>query len=88
MLLDTLPSGLEDVAALMRRRGNAETKKHLWRSTYRDAYQYAMPARETFTWHTEGQQKNRLLYDSTLQEATYTAANTLCALLFPTRAGS
>ncbi len=83
MLLDTLPSGLEDVAALMRRRGNAETKKHLWRSTYRDAYQYAMPARETFTWHTEGQQRNRLLYDSTLQEATYTAANTLCAQLFP-----
>ncbi len=68
---------------MLKRRGNAEQKKHLWRSTYRDAYQYAMPARETFTWHTEGQQKNRLLYDSTLQEATYTAANTLCALLFP-----
>jgi hypothetical protein len=83
MLLSTLPSGLEDVAQLLRRRGHAEDKKHLWRSTYRDAYQYAMPARETFTWHTEGQQKNRLLYDSTLQEATYTAANTLCALLFP-----
>jgi head-to-tail connecting protein len=83
MLLSELPSGLEDVAQLLRRRGHAEDKKHLWRSTYRDAYQYAMPARETFTWHTEGQQKNRLLYDSTLQEATYTAANTLCALLFP-----
>jgi hypothetical protein len=83
VLLNTLPSGLEDAAALLRRRRNAEDKKHLWRSTYRDAYQYAMPARETFTWHTEGQQKNRLLYDSTLQEATYTAANTLCALLFP-----
>jgi hypothetical protein len=83
MLLSELPSGLEDAVALLKRRGHAETKKHLWRSTYRDAYQYAMPARETFTWHTEGQQKNRLLYDSTLQEATYTAANTLCALLFP-----
>ena len=83
MLVAQLPKGLEDAAALMKRRGNAEQKKHLWRSTYRDAYQYAMPARETFTWHTEGQQKNRLLYDSTLQEATYTAANTLCALLFP-----
>ena len=83
MLLNELPSGLDDAAALMKRRKHAEDKKHLWRSTYRDAYQYAMPARETFTWHTEGQQKNRLLYDSTLQEATYTAANTLCALLFP-----
>ena len=83
MLVAQLPKGLEDAAALMKRRGFAEQKKNLWRSTYRDAYQYAMPARETFTWHTEGQQKNRLLYDSTLQEATYTAANTLCALLFP-----
>ena len=67
----------------MKRRSNAEVRKNLWRATYRDAYQFAMPARETFTWHTEGQQKNRLLYDSTLQEATYTAANTMCALLFP-----
>ena len=82
-LLSRLPGDLEDAEMLMKRRGFAEQKKNLWRSTYRDAYQYAMPARETFTWHTEGQQKNRLLYDSTLQEATYTAANTLIALLFP-----
>ena len=82
-LISKLPGELDDAATLMKRRKFAEDKKNLWRSTYRDAYQYAMPARETFTWHTEGQQKNRLLYDSTLQEATYTAANTLCALLFP-----
>ena len=82
-LLSRLPGDLEDAEMLMKRRGFAEQKKNLWRSTYRDAYQYAMPARETFTWHTESQQKNRLLYDSTLQEATYTAANTLTALLFP-----
>jgi hypothetical protein len=83
MLLSTLPSGLEDAEALLRRRSKAETKKNLWRSIYRDAYLYAMPARETFTWHTEGQYRNNRLFDSTLQEATYTAANTLCALLFP-----
>ena len=52
MLITELPPGLEDAAALLKRRRNAEDKKHLWRSTYRDAYQYAMPARETFTWHT------------------------------------
>ncbi len=82
-LLSTLPSGLEDVEALLKRRKNAETKKDLWRSIYRDAYLFAMPARETFTWHTEGQYKNRRLFDSTLQEATYTAANTLVSQLFP-----
>ena len=82
-LLSRLPSGLENAEALLKRRTAAEAKKNLWRSLYRDAYLYAMPARETFTWHTEGQYRNNRLFDSTLQEATYTAANTLCALLFP-----
>lgn len=82
-LLSRLPSGLENAEALLKRRTNAETKKNLWRAIYRDAYLYAMPARETFTWHTEGQYRNNRLFDSTLQEATYTAANTMCALLFP-----
>ena len=82
-LLSRLPSGLEDAEKLLRRRKNAEQKKMLWRTIYRDAYLYSMPARETFTYHTEGQYRNNRLFDSTLQEATYTAANTLCALLFP-----
>lgn len=68
---------------LLKRRKAAEQRKMLWRTIYRDAYLYAMPARETFTWHTEGQYRNNRLFDSTLQESTYTAANTLCALLFP-----
>lgn len=83
MLISRLPSGLEDAEALMKRRGHAATKKDLWRSIYRDSYLFAMPSRETFTWHVEGQYRNNRLFDSTLQEATYTAANTLCALLFP-----
>lgn len=82
-LISKLPSGLEDVEALIKRRKSAEAKKDLWRAIYRDAYLFAMPARETFTWHQEGQYRNNRLFDSTLQEATYTAANTLCALLFP-----
>lgn len=83
MLLTHLPPHLEDATILLRRRDAAKTKKELWRSTYSDAYRYAMPSRETFTWQAEGQNKQRQLYDSTLQEATYTAANTLHALLFP-----
>jgi Bacteriophage head to tail connecting protein len=83
MLLSRLPAGLEDAAALLKRRASAEKRKNLWRALYRDAYLYAMPGRETFTWHTEGQYRNNRLFDSTLQEATYTASNTACALLFP-----
>lgn len=78
-----LPADLENVQAVMDRRAAAAKKKELWRSLYSDAYQFAMPTRETFTWTTPGQNKNRQLYDSTLQESTYTAANTLVALLFP-----
>lgn len=82
-VLTRLPSGLEDAEALLKRRKAAETRKELWRALYRDAYLYAMPARETWTWHVEGQFRNNRLFDSTLQESTYTSANTLCALLFP-----
>lgn len=83
MLLTTLPASLEDVDSLIKRQERAKVRKDLWRSTYQECYRFAMPARETFSWYTEGQLKNNQLYDSTLQEATYEAANTLCALLFP-----
>lgn len=83
MLLTTLPPDLEDAEALMRRRASAAKRKDLWRSTYQECYRYAMPARENFSWSSEGQEKNQRLYDSTLQESTYEAANTMCALIFP-----
>lgn len=83
MILSQLPDNLEDVEALIKRRTRAETKKNRWRSLYMECYDYAMPSRELFTWRIEGQNRQRQLYDSTLQEATYTAANTLTALLFP-----
>lgn len=83
MLLNRLPGGLENAEALIARRAAAATKKELWRSLYQECYQFAMPARETFSWTVEGQHKNRDLYDSTLQESTDAAANTLTAQLFP-----
>ncbi len=78
-----LPPTLEDGAALIKRREKAAKRKELWRSLYRDGYRFAMPMREIFDFETPGAYKNNLLYDSTLQEATYTAANTMAALLFP-----
>lgn len=82
-LIARLPEVLENVEHLIARRTRAAATKELWRSLYRECFWYAMPTRETFTWATEGQYKNRFLYDSTLQEATASAANTLTALLFP-----
>jgi hypothetical protein len=81
--ISSLPFYLEDVDTLLKRQAAAARRKELWRSTYTEAYRYAMPARENFNWSTEGSEKQQQLFDSTLQELTYEAANTLCALLFP-----
>lgn len=81
--IDKLPPGLEDGEAILKRREKAAKRKELWRDTYRDAFRYAMPRREIFDWEVPGQLKSNILYDSTLQEATYTAANTMVALVFP-----
>jgi head-to-tail connecting protein len=83
MLLTRLPDGLENGEALLLRRAKAVERKNKWRSIYQDAQRYAMPARETFNWVDEGSYKNTELYDTTLQDLTYTAANTMLAILFP-----
>lgn len=83
VLLNSLPSGLEDGPALLKRREAAATRKEMWRDTYRECYEYTMPQRETFNWYAPGQRKTRHLYDSTGQEATYLAANNMQALLCP-----
>lgn len=82
-LIDYLPSELENCEALIERRNKANATKELWRSVYTEAYQYAMPTRETFSWTVAGQPRNNRLYDSTLQESTYIAANTMVATVFP-----
>jgi hypothetical protein len=81
--LTALPGPLENVDTWLKRDAAATTRRELWRSVYQQCYKYAMPQRETFSWAVEGQDKNSLLFDSTLQENTYEAANTLCAVLFP-----
>src|SRR5262245_37968275 len=81
-LVNTLPPGLTG-AALIKRREKAASLKEMWRDTYREVFEYVMPQRETFNWYAPGQRKNLALYDSTGQQATYTAANNMQALLCP-----
>lgn len=83
MLIKKLPTGLENPDALMKRRDKAAANKELWRDTYREAQEYTMPQRETFSWYSPGQRKNQELYDSTGQDCTYLAANNMQALLCP-----
>lgn len=81
--ISELPAALENPEDLLSRQKKAAEVKELWRGTLADCYRYAMPARETFSWVSEGQQRERVLYDSTLQECTFEAANTMTATLFP-----
>lgn len=82
-VLTSLPAKLENVDDLLRRRTRASEVREMWRSLYQDCFRYAMPSRETFSSWSPGQNKVSHLYDSTLQENTYEAANTLVATLFP-----
>ncbi len=83
MFLERLPDELENGEALLQRRAAAKKRKDMWQSAYQETQRYAMPARETFSWQTEGAIKNNVLYDTTLQDLSYTAANTMLAILFP-----
>ena len=81
--LASLPEKLESVETWLRRETAAATRRDLWRPLYQQCYKFAMPSRETFSWTVEGQDRTSVLFDSTLQENTYEAANTMCAVLFP-----
>lgn len=60
-----LPKGLGGVEDLASRIKSAKARWELWRSLHQEAYDYSMPDRETFRFHSPGQRKNRHVFDST-----------------------
>ena len=60
-----LPSDLGGMDAVVKRFGKAKERRELWRSLLQEAYDYALPQKETFNFHSPGQNKNRHIYDST-----------------------
>ena len=77
----TAPAGPEDGAALAKRRAKAATRK---RCGGRCTPKFIVLRCRPRVIHGRLRAiSNNLLYDSTLQETTIMAANTLCALLFP-----
>lgn len=60
-----LPNGLGGMEAVIKRFGAAKKRRELWRSLFQEAYEYALPQKETFNFHSPGQKKNRHIYDST-----------------------
>jgi hypothetical protein len=54
-----------NVDKLLKRFGAAKARREMWRSLFQEAYEYALPQKETFNFHSPGQKKNRHIYDST-----------------------
>jgi len=54
-----------NVEKLIKRFGAAKARREMWRSLFQEAYDYALPQKETFNFHSPGQKKNRHIYDST-----------------------
>jgi len=60
-----LPSDLGGMTAVLKRFSEAKKRRELWRSLLQEAYDFALPQKETFNFHSPGQKKNRHIYDST-----------------------
>ena len=62
----TMPDGFGGVKGVKARFKSADQRRELVRSNIQELYDYAIPNRETFNYHSPGQRKNRHIYDSTL----------------------
>ena len=79
----SLPQGMGSIEALMKRFEKAKERRELWRSLFQEAYDYALPQKETFRFYSPGQRKNRHVYDSTAPMGVRTFASRLQASLTP-----
>lgn len=77
----------DSVKQVMKRYEAAESRARRYREYFREAYQYAMPERDTFYdtgQKSEGQNKNQMVYDSTAVSAVNGFVNTMSRTLTPT----
>ena len=74
--------GLE-IKAVRKRASKAWDEKDQSASYLEDAYDYALPQRNSYNQKTKGQQKNKHLFNSTLLYSTRKSANKFVNLMFP-----
>ena len=79
----TLPDGLGTVADIKKRFSVASERRELWRSILQDMYDFAIPNRETFNFHSPGQRKARHIFDSTAPEAVNTFVSVIIGSMTP-----
>lgn len=78
-----LPKGLGGVEAILKRQKAAQDSYNAWRSLHQEAMDYATPQRETFTQNSEGQRKDRFVYDSTAIEGAEQFSSRIQGSLVP-----
>ncbi len=78
-----VPKGLGSIAKLLKRFRATEQRYNLWRSLHQEAMDFSTPQRETFTIHSEGQQKNHFVFDSTAEEGIEQFATRIQGSLMP-----
>lgn len=72
-----------DIEQFIRRLAKSKTARDQWTSLYRDAYEFAIPQRNTIDERTPGQEKMEHIFDSTAIEATQEFASELQMALMP-----
>lgn len=78
-----VPDGLGTVNDLIKRFQSVNKLYNLWRSLHQEAYDFSAPGRETFRFHSPGQNKNRHVFDSTAVIGLQKFANKIQAALIP-----
>lgn len=78
-----LPRGLGNLDAIVRRYQRALERRQQWVSLYREAYDYALPSRQSFAQQAEGQQRGVELFDSIAETSVIEFASRLQANVFP-----
>ncbi len=81
-----LPDGLGSAQDIKKRFSVASERRQLWRSILSDMYDFCIPNRETFNFHSPGQRKARDIFDSTAPEALQTFVSVIMASLTPDNA--
>ena len=67
----------------LKRIDQAQSRWELFRSLHQEAMDFAAPNRETFNKYSEGQRKNRHVYDSTAVLGTQQFSNRIQGSLIP-----
>ena len=81
-----LPDGLGSAQDIKKRFSVADERRQLWRSILMDMYDFCIPNRETFNFHSPGQRQTRHIFDSTGPEALQTFVSVITASLTPENA--